>query len=412
MQKYILKSFIQLSFSDFGISVVTSLVLFSVRRFACVKAQTLNLAQTAVALLLLLTTITSTLLKSSTPQVSKLFRTMRHPTYAFAQLTKCREPCTIAPDVDTVPNEKERLGFRRLLYDRQRSFMTMELVRVRDALIGSNALIVKARVDPNPDMLDNVIAPAMLSLNGSQGFDSPDGLLRLLINYVGDAAYGDSALRWSDGLPPTATFAHGQVLLACTCEGKLDYNQDAIIDAIKSQHQLDWKPYLAYMETQRAIGRITANSAGELRLRLQRTLETLNDDFLEAVERQLCRSGFPYQEIGMLEVEAEIRQLVEKVEGLPEAMTNAVSVGDPFNYSVSQLEELRKRGKVVRESIVQLRREQGETLLARAASLSGKEAEEAMDEAEIKLFSVMKSSGFDSAEAHVRLSKLYMKQNK
>lgn len=225
------------------------------------------------------------------------------PTYVFAQLNKYTVPCVIAPDVSTVPNKKEPLGFRRLLYDRQRAFMAMEIVRLRDALIGSDALVAKARINPNPDMLSEVIAQHVMSAEAptSKAFGSADDLFRPLLCYAGDAAYGDAALRWSGCLPAVATFAHRQALLPCMCEGIEEHDQQAIINVIKTQHQPDWKGYLAYMESQRANGRIAAKSATDLRLRLQRALKALNDGCLKAVEDQLCLFGFPYHEIGMLD---------------------------------------------------------------------------------------------------------------
>lgn len=48
-----------------------------------------------------------------------------------------------------LPNKDETLGFRRLVLDRQRAFMAMELVHLRDQLMSSDALIALAQQNGN-----------------------------------------------------------------------------------------------------------------------------------------------------------------------------------------------------------------------------------------------------------------------
>lgn len=56
-----------------------------------------------------------------------------------------------------LPRKGRELAFREFVFDRQSAFMTLEVVRVREALMSSDALILKADANPKHDILADIL---------------------------------------------------------------------------------------------------------------------------------------------------------------------------------------------------------------------------------------------------------------
>lgn len=310
--------------------------------------------------------------------------------------------CSAAPpSITTLPNKNEKLGFRRLVMDRERAYVTMELARVRDALMGSDALIARAKANPSPTMLNDVFMSDIEELWQ---------LFQPFTRYVSDAAWACSALRWAGHLPSLVPFAPEQPVLACGCEGHA--NQENVIGVLKSTHKPDWQAFLDYAEQERAEGRILAKSALELRTQLLLALEKLNSRFLKGISAQLVKLDFPYNDMGLLDGEADFYHLLSQVEPLPAALAKGLDAVDPCDYSIDQLEELRIRGKALRESIARMRREQGNAFYTKAASLTGAAQREAHGKADYRWLLLIRDGGIECARARANIAALYLDQKK
>lgn len=87
-----------------------------------------------------------------------------------------------ASDTSTAADESRPTGFRDLVFDRQRSFMVMEIKRIRDALLGSDVLIAKAEANASLNM------PADVSIKDPS---LDEDKVNLMFRYVDRAAFGD-----------------------------------------------------------------------------------------------------------------------------------------------------------------------------------------------------------------------------
>lgn len=142
------------------------------------------------------------------------------------------------------------------------------------------------------------------------------------------------------------------------------------------------------------------------------TLEKLNADFLDHIGEELIDIGYPHHDIGMLWGEHDLYSIIDKVEPLPQDLVEALSAGDPSKFSVAQLDELRKRGKAVRELIANMRRKQADSIIKNSAKLKGKQLRKAQDEAMRIWMGISMSGGLDSVAACSNVSALMLQQKK
>lgn len=206
----------------------------------------------------------------------------------------------LASSFNTLSIAVESTAFRNLVLDRQCAFMTAEIVRVRDALLGSDALIARAKSDPSGYMLSEIIR------KDTSGLELVFKHFFLVVREVG---WGDAALRFAGHLPASSWGADQPTvpcfIKSCPCSGQL--KRKDVIGFIKSQHKPEWKAYLDLMESQR--GSESKESASELRLRLQRSLNKINNDYIKIMEEQLTARNFPHDELPILVGEGKLYSL-------------------------------------------------------------------------------------------------------
>lgn len=306
----------------------------------------------------------------------------------------------------TLPNKKDPVGFRNLVFDRQRAFMVMEVVRVREALMGSDALIAKAKADPSAYMLSQVITADKSSLRAT---------FKHFFNIVSELGWGDASLRWSGRLAAVTPFAPNAPVRACfskscACDGKL--KQTDIIAFIKSQHKPNWQGFLDYMESLRAASSEPDESASELRLRLQRTLDKLNNDYLKMMDAELNLRAFPHNDLIILGGERSFLQDVPYINPLSPANIRALSSGDPFVLSLDTLTVLRFEGRTMRDAVIHDHCKVGTDLYFEAEQ-GGRHANELYAEAESKWSMTLDlMSGLWNTTSALHLSMLALQQSK
>lgn len=325
----------------------------------------------------------------------------------------CPTRCYLPPsDGAVVPIKEETYGFRRLLYDRQRAFMVLELWNLHEGMNGSDALIQRCTAITPPPGVQVKLFNSEVKLEDA----IPDEMVMALLieslkSYVSAAAWGDAAQRWAGRLPQVQTFAPGEILLPCACEGKV-FTQRSVIGALKGAHKPDWSAYLDWAESMRDAGKATHEPRALLRKRLQISLERIHDDFLRTMDKHLDRFGFPMQDSHMLSEETEVRKLIDAIEPLPVELRAGLDQMDPFNYSMEQLEALRASGKAAQEAVAKMRREEGNALWARSDALAGGAREKALAQAEAKWMSTMPSGGYESIASSANLAALKLQQKK
>lgn len=237
--------------------------------------------------------------------------------------------------------------------------MTMEIVRIRDALLGSNVLIAKAKVKPGI----NILADILPEDGGAFAIRKTDPFFLL----PAQAAWGDACLRFSEVLPRVAPFAPDQPALAecglCVCMG--EFRRKDIFGIIRTQHKPDWSAFLQYMAAQRARG--TVPSARELKT----TLAKLNEDLFSMMLPHISHLKFPHHDLGMIRDEAQLYKFVETLKrpaALTDAFVDALSNGDPFMYSLTQLNMLRNIGRTVHEQFGLMYRKRGDAAFEAATA--------------------------------------------
>lgn len=269
------------------------------------------------------------------------------------------------PNVVMLPNKAEALGFRRLVFDRQRAFMAMELIQLREGLFSSDALIALAQ--ENNNRLDKVLTRDDHRLGCA---------FEPFFRFVTHTAWGDSVLRWTGQLPAVRAFAPGESLEK-PGRSRTTETSDPIIEALKSAPRSSPDKFYDYYETQRLTGRLAGSpsarckSKEELRQFLQPGLDAYNSMFIGFMHLLLYEIDYPYQNMDMLsDKEQDFRHFVEAVEPLPSSLLEGLDNGDPSTYSLDQLNEMRKRGQAVREKMARVHREAGNAHWARAATLT------------------------------------------
>lgn len=164
------------------------------------------------------------------------------------------------------------------------------------------------------------------------------------------------------------------------------------------------------MESQRATGRLAGReSAQGLRLRLERSLNKLNDDYLQMMKQGLDFLGYPHHDIAMVSGERAFYSLLERVEPLPANLAAGLS-GDPFGYSMDQLEALHTRGRDVRDGITRMRREIGNEFFKRAASMPDKQ--NALDLARKEWMFTIMQGGLESVASLCNIAALALQRKK
>lgn len=317
-----------------------------------------------------------------------------HPLPSSSQLMGPSRKTQAKPRPTLLPNREDECGFQALVFDRQRAFMAMEAVAMRDALLGSDVLIGKAKLNTSTDMLASVQIKDPYK-------DLEKDVVEPTLRHVDFAGLADACLRWASRLPPVKPFAPHHEEQACHrdchCTGKLT-NKD-IIGIIKAQHKPDWQPFLDFAEGQRASGRVKDKSAQELRLHLESRLNKLNDKFFAILRDRLQIIGYPHQSILSYTDEQALYPLVLKVKPLPPEVSADLISGDPFSYGTLQLEKLYECGKDMSHSFSSLRLEIGAELLKRAAKHQGKALTAVLREAERQWWYVQNNGDLSSIVA-------------
>lgn len=276
-----------------------------------------------------------------------------------------------------LPNKDDERAFCTLVFDRQRAFMVAEIVGLRDTLMGPSTLIAQAKANPDPNMMHSVFVSGGLMV-----------IFEQLFRYVDAMATGDAVMRWLGHLESVAPFGSEQSLHVCNlkrCTCNTTLKRTSIISFIKSQHKPNWQPFLDYIETQRVTGRINVGkSSRELRLHTQRTLDQLNEQFLQVINERLEGDlEYPLHDRALLRDEAAFYPLLDRAEPLPNAVLQSLrGSSDPSSYDLVQLEELRRSGKSVRECIARMRRKEGNRIFTQAAEVSSVQAEKMFEHAE------------------------------
>lgn len=312
------------------------------------------------------------------------------------------DSASMASSSALLPKRESETAFAELVMDRQSAFMTMEIVRIRDALLGSDALIAEAKASPGINILADVLPDEISS------FIMRNNSLFLLL--PAQVAWGDACMRFSGLLPPVAPFAAEQPSLAackkCICRGK--FARKDIFSVLRAQHKPDWSAFLRYMAAQRASGQGISQSADEL----EAALVKLNERLLSTMESYLTQVKFPHQTLQMIRDEAQLYKFVQTLRR-PSALTNALvealSDGDPFTYSLPHLVLLRSCGRFVREHIAQMHCQLGDAYLESAVSKSDPNAFVLADK---EWTCASAAGGFHAAVSLYNLTKLLLEQKK
>lgn len=315
-----------------------------------------------------------------------------------ARANKMREAAASRPGGSQEP------PFQKRVLDRLASFMLAEMKVLRDTLLSPEALIAKASAS---FMLQGVFG---MSRNGLNKIFDP-------FKFLADAALGDSALRFAGHLPPAAPFAPDQPGLPCTlafceCDGKLQ--RPDIMNQLESMPSPDWERVLDWLEAQQAAGRLPgpAAASGSSRLFWQCKLDSLHTQFLSTIRTILEDSNFPHLELRMLGHESTLRDFIgDIVKPLPKELAQGLASSDPREYSVDQLEALRKIGQLLREALIAMLRIAGNERWNKAASLTGKEAKDALQMAEELWSEPFMSGSLDGIAVMCNTAALALKKN-
>lgn len=230
---------------------------------------------------------------------------------------------------------------------------------------------------------------------------------------------GDSIARWTGQLPPVSAFAPDEPL--SPDPDKLPDSDDPIKEAFAAAPKPDWSKFYAYYESLRLSGRLPVKawaeleSAEELRGRAQRWLTGQDTWVIGVMHGLLLYINYPYQNLEMLgSDEQQLLPFISAVEPLPPSLSlQGLESSDPRQYSLEQLEELRKRGQAISEALVRRQREAGNAHFARAAKLSGAQQERAYAAAEREwMAATLGAGGMESVTSMCNLAALYMKQKK
>lgn len=271
------------------------------------------------------------------------------------------------------------MGFLRLVLDRQRAFMVMELLQLREGLMGSDAMIALVKRS------DNAFPRTLMTKDDKRLV----GAFEHLFSCFTHAAMGEACALWRGQLRAVSAFAPDQPLTAD--DSRTVDDPDPISEALRTAPKPNWDKFIGYWEAEHAAGRLSAGplsgckSDEELRGRIELLLDKFNEDFLDQLHWLLFYSRYPYQNADMLRaVEPELRPLVEAVEPLPASFSSLQGLDTriPTQYSIDQLEELRKRGKAFVDAAARKRREVGNAHYTRAAKLTGAQQKQALSAAE------------------------------
>lgn len=307
----------------------------------------------------------------------------------------------------TLPNKESSNGFLLLALDRQYAFMLAELTAIREMMLGSDALIAKVKASPSTT-LDSILAILQLP-ESTEHFGFTFTRLCQLVNTV---AYGDALLRWGGHLPPVPPFTPSEDVRPCTawpcgCGGSLP--QSTLVARLKSSPKTDWQRFFDYAEQERASGRLSAPSAATLRARLETALNKSNETFLSNFSKLLDTIAYPHYELSLVDREQRFRHLLD-VEPLPADLLPGLERSSPGQYSLLQLEELRKIGKALRNSLIRRCRDEGNAYFAQAKQLRGRQADEALLKAQLTWEGIMSAGGVEALTAQSNLAALALQK--
>lgn len=302
----------------------------------------------------------------------------------------------------TLPNKDDENGFLTLVFDRQCAFLLNELQILRKQLLGSEALIalqqpIVARSTPRSltqdSMPKNVLTP---------GHPKYCHAFVQLCHFVGCAAWGDALQRWAEHLPPVQPSVPLQgpscSVQACKCKGTLPHRD--IQAMLKAAPRPEWDAYLDFVESLRANGTLVAASAAALRARQVWVLERTEDVFFRMVLQGLQTFTFPHNEIGVAKFEQDFPDLLQDIKPLPAELVPGLESADPATYTTAQLDELRERGRTMRQKVIRTRKDEGNVFFKEAVAKSGREAEELLEQANAKWISLVAGGGLEGVLAH------------
>lgn len=184
--------------------------------------------------------------------------------------------------------------------------MAMEIVRVREDLMGAEVLIAKVKAEPALDFDD--MLSSLLQKDRSVSLY----LFKTFIRHVDEVSWGAAAQIWAGHSPSVLPFDPQQPWRACRhprCHAKGTLEQKDIISLVISQHKPDWTPFYDFMETQRAGQDEPKESATQLRLRLQRSLDKVHDEYLEMMHAGLAQVDYPHHDFRLFNGEQQILKL-------------------------------------------------------------------------------------------------------
>lgn len=301
-----------------------------------------------------------------------------------------------------LPNKSEDVGFRRLVFDRQRAFMVMELYRMREALMSSEAIIAKFQA--GEDAFNTIFCNDKYKMFT---------VFEKFYRYIVDTAYGDAALRWAGHLPSVPAFAPGQSLFRCGCCEQGGHTQTAsMMDNFRSLDKINFSDAIDFTLTKYGRGPADLETL-PARFRLEQPLRLIESEFGRMTEMLLKDMDYPYHDLEMISDEADFYALIEEVEPLPASLADGLGAMDPLTYSMDQLEQLRLRGQALRNGITRLRRLEGNAHWEEAIK-----AEDSLDEyfalsaAARKWQTVVLSGGMEAAAACSNLGALYLRREK
>lgn len=294
-------------------------------------------------------------------------------TKVVAAMPQSHTGASLQPDLERLKGIT-RTDFGKRLYNRQYALLVSELFALREALIGSDALVAMIKAGKGPEDLSKAIISYKTSSDLAAFWRT--------LYYVQDAAYGDCCLRMVGLLPQVAEVPIVPFVTALEAE------------------PVDWQKLWYYVERERSRGKLKGTKAWAgteeaVRAKLQRTLDELNENYSESscmlatsytCLRPLTSLPVELVKLGSDDLCGEEDALARLSDGAIdmgisqaglEPLTNAAWITATCPYSVEHLEELQARGQAVRRWLASTCREVGNHHYQEAGRLRGAEQEAA-----------------------------------
>lgn len=125
-------------------------------------------------------------------------------------------------------------------------------------------------------------------------------------------------------------------------------------------------------------------------------MDNANNKFLDMAAKGLTINTFPHFDLGTVQREQEFRHLLVAVEALPADLLPGLENSDPSTYSYDQLEALRPIGRNIRDSVIRMRRDSGNTLFAQSKQQSDWQGQAALRQARKVWSEVMMNGGVEA----------------